>query len=179
MESMIARLVGEFESGKLSRRQLVRMLAMLAAGAPVATAMARSAAAAAAPVPSAAPWKTVWLDHISYQVSDYKRSVDFYVSLMGWRVVEDTGSQATLDLNGVGNIIIRNRPAGAPAGIGVVDHISWGIQPWDTDAVKAELEKRHLAPEADMVGNDFKSFLLKDPDGWQLQISNQTKEKHG
>jgi hypothetical protein len=26
------------------------------------------------------------------------------------------------------------------------------------------------------VGENFKSFHVKDPDGWDLQISNQTKE---
>ena len=61
---------------------------------------------------------------------------------------------------------------------GVIDHISWGVHPWDTDAVKAELERRALNPRPDMQGNDFKSFHVRDPDGWDLQISNQTKEKH-
>jgi len=28
----------------------------------------------------------------------------------------------------------------------VIDHISWGIEPWDTAKVKAELEKRGLNP---------------------------------
>jgi hypothetical protein len=27
-----------------------------------------------------------------------------------------------------------------------------------------------------MVGENFKSFHVYDPDGWDLQISNQTKE---
>ena len=59
---------------------------------------------------------------------------------------------------------------------GVINHISWGVQPWDTDKVKAELEKRGLNPRPDMVGENFKSFHVYDPDGWDLQISNQTKE---
>jgi hypothetical protein len=42
--------------------------------------------------------------------------------------------------------------------------------------VKAELEKRGLAPRPDMVGENFKSFHVTDPDGWDLQISNQTKD---
>jgi hypothetical protein len=29
-----------------------------------------------------------------------------------------------------------------------------------------------------MVGQGFKSFHVKDPDGWDLQISNQTREHH-
>jgi catechol 2,3-dioxygenase-like lactoylglutathione lyase family enzyme len=214
MEAVIARLLNEFESGKLTRRQLVQTLALVAVGSPVASAVAQSAAAPALPAP-ASPWKTVWLDHISYAVSDYKRSVDFYTSLMGWEVKNDNGTQSQLDINGIGGIIIRNarrpgqgqvangaggQPAAAPqtaqprptgpdsAGrgnaaprppiTGVINHVSWGVQPWDTDAVKAELERRGLNPRPDMQGDDFKSFHVRDPDGWDLQISNQTKEKH-
>ena len=224
MEAVIARLLNEFESGKLTRRQLVQTLALVAVGSPVASAVAQSAAA---PAPVASPWRTVWLDHISYAVSDYKRSVDFYTSLMGWEVQRgtDNGRQALLDINGIGGIIIRNgrRPgqtpvANGPLGAtgtaasgnpqssaassslppqsasadsagrqnaaprppitGVINHISWGVQPWDTDTVKAELERRGLNPRPDMVGEAFKSFHVRDPDGWDLQISNQTKEKH-
>jgi catechol 2,3-dioxygenase-like lactoylglutathione lyase family enzyme len=211
MEAVIARLLNDFESGKLTRRQLVQTLAMVAVGSPIASALARSAEAAPAPS-TPAPWKTVWLDHISYAVSDYKKSVDFYTGLMGWEVKNDTGTQAMLDINGIGGIIIRNtrrpgqgpspaspqpaapqtassaqpaRPdsagqarAARPPITGVINHISWGVQPWDTVAVKAELERRGLNPRPDMQGDDFKSYHVRDPDGWDLQISNQTKEKH-
>jgi catechol 2,3-dioxygenase-like lactoylglutathione lyase family enzyme len=232
MEAVIARLLNEFESGKLTRRQLVQTLALVAVGSPVASAVAQSVQTPH-PTPQSSPWKTVWLDHISYAVSDYKRSVDFYTSLLGWEVQRgtDNGRQAFLDINGIGGIIIRNgrRPgqgqvANGTAGIagtagtagaagatnaqssaasssvppqsastdtagrgnaaprppitGVINHVSWGVQPWDTEAVKAELERRGLNPRPDMVGEDFKSFHVRDPDGWDLQISNQTKEKH-
>jgi hypothetical protein len=60
---------------------------------------------------------------------------------------------------------------------GVIDHVSWGIEPWNTDKVKAELERRGLEPQPDMVGEHFKSFHVKDPDGWDLQISNQKDTK--
>jgi catechol 2,3-dioxygenase-like lactoylglutathione lyase family enzyme len=173
MESVIAGLLKQFEDGKLTRRQLIQSLALMATGAATVEAQ------------NPAPWKTVWLDHISYAVSDYKRSVEFYKNLMGWDVQNDNGtSQATLRIGNVGGIIIRNRrqpaadaqpaQAGRAAITGVINHISYGIQPWDTDNVKAELEKRGLNPRPDMVGQNFKSFHVTDPDGWDLQISNQT-----
>ena len=222
MESVIARLLNEFETGKMSRRQLVQTLALVAVGAPVATALAESVAPSPGVAPAAAPWKTVYLDHISYQVSDYKRSVDFYSGLMGWTVIpgSDTGRQAALDINGIGGIIIRNggggrgaagpaqagsaevtpaapTPAPAPGAdgagrggaprapiTGVINHISWGVEPWDTETVRAELTKRGLTPRVDtgnggdIATSKFKSFHVRDPDGWDLQISNQTREKH-
>jgi catechol 2,3-dioxygenase-like lactoylglutathione lyase family enzyme len=198
MENVIEKLLGDFESGKMSRRQLIQSLALCATApaaiASAAQAPAASAAAAAAGTP--APWKTVYLDHISYAVADYKKSTAFYTNLMGWKVRNDNGTnQASLDIGNVGGIIIRNsrRPAGegAPAAAaaaqpgqpprppltGVINHISYGIEPWDTDKVKAELERRGLNPRPDMVGDNFKSFHVFDPDGWDLQISNKTSNR--
>ena len=198
MESLIAKLLGEFEDGKMSRRQLIQSLALCATAPAVAAGAAQAPAAsmAKAAASSPAPWKTVWLDHISYAVADYKKSAAFYSNLMGWTIREDNGtSQATLDIGDVGGIIIRNarRPAGeaappAPAAAaagqaprppvtGVINHISYGIRPWNTEAVKAELDRRGLNPRPDMVGDNFKSFHVFDPDGWDLQISNKTSSK--
>jgi len=191
MEAVIATMLKDFDDGKMNRRQLIQSLA--------AVALAGPAAAAQTPPPAPkAPWKTVWLDHISYAVTDYKKSAAFYQNLMGWELQNDNGtSQASLRIGNVGEIIIRNRrppasapaaPSGAtvgqapaggqanrPAPTGVINHISFGIQPWDTAGVKAELERRGLNPRPDMVGETFKSYHVLDPDGWDLQISNQTK----
>jgi catechol 2,3-dioxygenase-like lactoylglutathione lyase family enzyme len=220
MEQMIATMLGDFERGRLTRRELIQGLAMMAAAGP-ALAAQQTGAKPAPPIPQAfepTGWKTVWLDHISYSVADYRRSAAFYRDLMGWTIQNDTGTnQASLDINGIGGIIIRNRrepdqgqgaagaqapatgnattpsasgsaaasaqPAGAAQGVqrkrppltGVINHISWGIANWDTDKVEAELRRRGLTPRPDMVGTDFKSFHVLDPDGWDLQISNQTK----
>jgi catechol 2,3-dioxygenase-like lactoylglutathione lyase family enzyme len=201
METVIAGLLKQFEDGKMTRRQLIQSLALAAAAAAPAAAAQNGSAASGIPAPTGpAPWKTVWLDHISYAVTDYKRSTAFYRDLMGWEVKSENAAQnqCTLKIGDIGEIIIRNnrRAAGqaAPAATsgqtaqsgqsdrppvtGVINHVSWGVQPWDTDKVKAELERRGLKPRPDMVGENFKSFHVLDPDGWDLQISNQTKENH-
>ena len=114
MESVIAGLLKDFEDGKMTRRQLIQSLALAAvAAAPGASALAQTAAAAPKqPIPQAfepTGWKTVWLDHISFQVSDYRRSAAFYRDLMGWTIRNDNGtSQASMNINGLGGIIIRN-----------------------------------------------------------------------
>jgi|RhiMetdeSRZDD1v2_1073273.scaffolds.fasta_scaffold194131_2 catechol 2,3-dioxygenase-like lactoylglutathione lyase family enzyme len=216
MEGIIAGLLKDFEDGKMTRRQLIQSLALAATAAASSTPLLAQATQGAAqkastipPPTGPAPWKTVWLDHISYAVSDYRKSTAFYRDLMGWEIKNDNGtSQCTLKIGDIGEIIIRNRrepgagdqtstPTGQAASTsqtgtaggngqqgqgnrppltGVINHISWGVQPWNTDAVKAELEKRGLKPRPDMVGDNFKSFHVLDPDGWDLQISNQTKE---
>ena len=178
MEQTIETLLNDFEAGKMNRRQLIKNLAMVASVAAPATALAQSA-------PAKAPWKTVHLDHISYSVTDYKRSAAFYSGLMGWEIANDNGTnQATLKIGDVGEIIIRNarRPDGAPAPAaqadrppvtGVINHISYGIQPWDTDGVKAELERRGLKPRPDMVGENFKSWHVLDPTAGTCRLATR------
>jgi len=207
MESVIAGLLKQFEDGKLTRRQLIQSLTLAAAAAvPGGAVVAAQTRESQIPAPKdPAPWKTVYLDHISYAVSDYRRSTAFYRDLMGWTIANESqnGNQCTMNIGSIGQIIIRNNRAstgsarpealeGRQAGregaaappprgdrpplTGVINHISWGVQPWDTDKVKAELERRGLNPRPDMVGENFKSFHVLDPDGWDLQISNQTKQ---
>ncbi|MBI4478109.1 MAG: hypothetical protein HY654_13110, partial [Acidobacteria bacterium] len=70
MESIIAGLLKQFEDGKMTRRQLIQSLALAATTAgPAATTLAGQTPAASTASRAPAPWKTVHLDHISYQVS--------------------------------------------------------------------------------------------------------------
>src|SRR5262249_7521648 len=56
------------------------------------------------------------------------------------------------------------------------DGFCFGIEPWDTAKVEGELKKRGLSPVADHNTKDeFYSFHVKDPDGFDLQISNGNK----
>ncbi|MEA3247720.1 MAG: hypothetical protein U9Q74_16335, partial [Gemmatimonadota bacterium] len=132
-------------------------------------------------------WSTVWLDHLSFSVSDYKRSASFYANLLGWKPTYDEGSQHELMIGDVGDVIIRggNPRSGAFArggGGARIDHISFGITPWDTDGVKAELERRGLRARADTsTGDDihvaaFKSYHTTTPNGYDLQISYVTHD---
>ncbi|HEU0113055.1 MAG TPA: twin-arginine translocation signal domain-containing protein, partial [Thermomicrobiales bacterium] len=70
MEAVIAGLLKDFEDGKMTRRQLIQSLALAAAAAVPGTGVAAQAADTIPPPTGPAPWKTVWLDHISHAVSD-------------------------------------------------------------------------------------------------------------
>jgi catechol 2,3-dioxygenase-like lactoylglutathione lyase family enzyme len=147
-------------------------------------------------------WKTVWLDHFSFGANNYKQSASFYMNLIGWKETYDEGTQHELMIGDVGDIIIRggnpNDPnfgrGGAGGGRGGrIDHISFGISPWDVDGVKAELEKRglrasidtssaHLGPDGKYVSDDihqaaFQSYHTQTPNGYNLQISWVTRDK--
>ena len=172
MESIIARLLQDFEAGRMSRRQLIQSLAMAATAA---------YAGAGAPVAAAGGFQTVGVDHISYQVSDYKRSRDFYSDLLGMTVSRENANFSSCELTfGDSMLVVRNRPvqseqASAPR----VDHFSFRIENWDTDRVKAELERRGFKPRLDTGGPtgpaNYASFHVEDPDGFDLQISGAVK----
>lgn len=132
-------------------------------------------------------WKSIWLDHISYFTPNYKASVSFYMNLLGWTESYDEGSQNELLIGDVGDILIRggnpNNPNyKAPPAADRINHISFGIAPWDTDGVKAELEKRGLKARVDTSTKDeihvaaFKSYHTTTPNGFDLQISYVTHD---
>jgi catechol 2,3-dioxygenase-like lactoylglutathione lyase family enzyme len=52
-------------------------------------------------------WKTVWLDHFSFGVTNYKESASFYMNLLGWKPTYDEGTQHELMMGDVGDIIVR------------------------------------------------------------------------
>lgn len=127
---------------------------------------------AAAPIkPVFAPtgWKTVALDHITFDVPDYKKEAAFYVALMGWKLRSDDGKQAVLDIGDWASVILRAAPELQSA---VVKSFCFVIEPWNAKTVEAGLRKRGLSPVGENDGHGFESFHVKDPDGWDLQISN-------
>lgn len=135
-------------------------------------------------------WKTVWLDHISFQVSNYKESVAWYQALLGWMPTGDEGSQnETWICEDCGNAIIRggnpfdtSRPAPAQRRA-TIGHISFGLDGFDYAKVKEELEARKLNSRPDTgtplkiddPAANYKSYHTTTPGGFDLQISNGTK----
>ena len=157
------------------------------------------ASAASAPPPFASTgWRTVWLDHLSFNVTNYKKTASFYTNLLGWEPTYDEGSQNELMIGDIGDIIVRGGNPLDP-GFGTVpprrspgvDHISFGIAPWDTDGVKDALESRGLRAQIDTSsrhrGADgtwvpdeihtaaFKSYHTETPNGYNLQVSYVTR----
>ena len=161
MEHIIATLLRDFEQGKMTRRQLIQSLA-------VAAAAASSVRAVPAVAADGLGAKALAINHVSYQVADYKKSRDFYSSLFGMKVSNDDGMQCRLSF-GNNILIARNRPSGTPK----VDHIAYTLEGWDTDknvrpAVEAELKRRGLEIRTTQGG-----FHVKDPDGFEVQMGGK------
>ena len=153
MEHVIAKLLQDFEQGKMNRRQLIKSLAVAAT------------AASAAPATSAEgkPLQALYINHVSYQVADYTKVRDFYVDLFGMKVTEDDGKQCRL-VFGNNMLIPRNRPSGTPK----VDHIAYTVTNWDVEkeGLAAELKRRNIA----FTGDAKTSFHVKDPEGFSVQF---------
>lgn len=156
MEHIIARLLHDFEQGKMNRRQLIQSIAIAATAAVAAPAQAAEGKG----------FKAVTVNHISYQVADYPKTRDFYADLLGMKVSHDDGRQCYLAF---GDTFLLPRQGRAGAAVPRVDHIAYTIEDWDKNAVEAELKRRGMTPTPDTED----SFHVKDPDGFNLQISGK------
>ena len=165
MEHIIAKLLHDFEHGRMTRRQLIQSLALAAAAGSAVTAAEGPAAAAAA---EGNGFTAIAVNHISYQVKDYTKTRDFYTSLLGMKVTQDNGRQCYLTFGDHGSWLLpRNARDASQAPR--VDHIAYTIKSWNKDTVEAELKRRGLDPRVDTEN----SFHVKDPDGFDLQISGE------
>jgi catechol 2,3-dioxygenase-like lactoylglutathione lyase family enzyme len=153
METIISDLLGRFERGSLSRRDLVRGLAMLAAGATVADAQEEL------------DFKTADLDHVSIQVADLQRSIDFYQRMFGFSVVSEDKPRRIVRLGNTRTLVSLNREN--PPGI--VDHFAIGVPRFTKEAAAAYLRQRGATP----LDDPFAGLHVKDPDGINVQIFNQ------
>jgi catechol-2,3-dioxygenase len=116
-------------------------------------------------------WGTEWLDHLSFQVTNYKESSSFYSNLLGWAPNYDEGSQNELAIADIGDILVRGGNPFAPSPVvprkAVLDHICFGITSWNADGVRAALVSRGLPALPDLH-----SFHTQTPNGFDLQIGS-------
>jgi catechol 2,3-dioxygenase-like lactoylglutathione lyase family enzyme len=155
MEQIFDQLLQDFEQGKMTRRQLIQTLA---------AASAASAIGPAAVVAAPRSFKAIAVNHISYQVADYAKTRDFYADLFSMKLSHDDGKQCYLAF-GETFLIPRNHDSNTPR----IDHIAYTIDNWDKNFVEAELKRRGLDPQPDTEN----SFHVKDPNGFDLQISGK------
>jgi catechol 2,3-dioxygenase-like lactoylglutathione lyase family enzyme len=153
MESIISNLLSRFEKGSLSRRDLVRGLAMLAASG--------TAGAAQEDI----DFKSADIDHVSIQVADLHRSVEFYQKMFGFSVISQDSPHGIIRLGTTRTLVSLNHQT--PAGI--VDHFAIGIPRFSKESAARYLTQHGENPEDD----PYAGLHVKDPDGINVQIFNQ------
>src|ERR1700681_3516680 len=147
MKSTISKLLEAYENRKLSRRDLVQGLALLAAGAGTA---------------ESAGFQGKTIHPLSLFVSNLQRSTDFYQRVFGCTVNKRDGNNQLM----FGKNFLVLRPGKPP---GKVDHIAIGVDNFKKESVTADLKARGVTP-IDQQGGGF-GFHVMDPDGYPVQIS--------
>jgi catechol 2,3-dioxygenase-like lactoylglutathione lyase family enzyme len=153
METIISHLVSRFEEGSLSRRELVRGLAMVAASGTAAGAQ------------EGLDFKDANIDHVSIHVADLQRSVDFYHKMFGFSVVSQDQAGGIIRLGNTKVLVYLNH--GGPAGI--VDHFAIGVPRFSRESAARYLTQRGTKP----LEGDYAGLHIKDPDGINVQISQK------
>jgi catechol 2,3-dioxygenase-like lactoylglutathione lyase family enzyme len=151
MEAMISNLLSRFEQGRLTRRELVKGLAMLAAAGGATSAQAQEGGL-----------KGVKIDHVSIQVTDLPRAVAFYEKIFGFTVVSEDKPNEIVRL-GPGKVLVSLHHK-SPTGL--VDHFAIGVENFNRDAVTRDLKQLGVTPDNNLDAG----FHIKDPEGMSVQI---------
>jgi catechol 2,3-dioxygenase-like lactoylglutathione lyase family enzyme len=138
MSAAIESLVEQFESRKLSRRQLVASLAALIASAP-----------GVAQTQPAAPTVSLLatgrsLNHASLAVTDVQQAADFYGKLLGASVVSRPGNGG-INL-GLGDGFLGLYKLANP---GTINHICIGVDNFDADRLAAKCKEMGVTATVD------------------------------
>ncbi len=152
MEQLINSLLCGYETGTMSRRELVGSLALLT--------LASGSATAAAAFPATS------LNHVSIQVGNLQRSVDFYQKTFGLAVQTENKAQELVQLKlGNGHLSIHQHDG--PASI---DHFAIGLDPFNKDQVVAALKARGATAQ----DGGGAGLHVVDPDGILVQVITAT-----
>lgn len=155
MDHVISSLLGRYESGTLSRRELIQGLTMLAVASGTVSAAETDFAATT-------------INHVSIQVSDIRRSAEFYMRAFGLPK-RKAGNPDAIRLGvGPSHLTLRQeKPSGN------VDHFCLGIDKFNHDSVVRDLKARGVTPEPDEKGPQ--GFHVKDPDGFRVQLGDSSE----
>ena len=157
MEPIIDKLLNRYESGTVTRRQLIQGLAMLATAGTAKTA-------------SAADFEVVGFDHIQLNASNALESSEWYRTVLGLQRIRagamEDDSEEISHLGTEGNLLLSIRKL-EPAG--KVDHIGFRVTGASGEALAEELTDRggvFHPPDPDAAPGSY----LHDPDGIRIQI---------
>jgi catechol 2,3-dioxygenase-like lactoylglutathione lyase family enzyme len=149
VEKLINGLIGQYEKGALSRRELVGTLAALSVTGKTA-------------FTAEAGFQSAGINHVSITASDLQRSVDFYSRVFNLRrQPRPAANLVQLTVGRDSHLSIRQ---GANPRF---DHFAIGIEGFNKERVIADLKARGATP---IDGGDGAGLHLADPDGLFIQV---------
>jgi catechol 2,3-dioxygenase-like lactoylglutathione lyase family enzyme len=149
----IESLLTRYESGRMSRRDLVALLTAVAA-APQVTAQP-------------AALKAATLNHASLIVSDLERSVAFYRRIFGLPVKSTQQGGVNLAVGDAFLGIYQGGPNAMPH----INHFCFGIAGFDPAATVAALEAQDLPAES-RTRDGVTQVYTADPDNLRIQLQD-------
>jgi catechol 2,3-dioxygenase-like lactoylglutathione lyase family enzyme len=170
MRRTIDELLTRYERGQVTRRDVVLSLSALF--------LAPGAAAAQAP---AAPVAARSLNHVSISVANVDRSVEFYQTLFGMRVISREGTPGNPVAGGgaAAGVVVNLAPGAGPEFLGIykaepaghIGHFCLGVENFNADqALKALLDRKINARMR--TRGESKEIFLTDPDNVQVQLTD-------
>ena len=173
LTNLASKLVDEFEQGRLSRWQLVARLVGLGTALATlkSTGAAQEAVQGAASKAEKPTFQATGLDHIALDVTDVKRSNEFYIQNLGLRVIRgdenasflgaDRPSRASGSNDDFFLTLFRaDRPG--------LNHYCYAIENYDADNAMERLAAAGLRPRRE--GN---RVYFPDPDGLTVQVTGR------
>ena len=154
-------LVGRFERGFISRRELVAGILALAAR-PSAAAQAAS---------TTQPIQVSGIDHVAFRVGDVQRSAKFYKDLLGATVRSESASSVFLDVGNDWIALFGHDVASTSFGVTQVgvDHVSFhSVNARSAEDRMRVLREHGLEPQSPPGSG---RVYFKNPDGVVLQLS--------
>ena len=151
MEFAIADLVTRYERGDITRRDFIDQLTLMVAGKVYQGSDAETG-----------PMRTIGVDHVSVQVSDLQRAMDFYTTTFDMKVTSHDTEFNIVRLGTIGTIVSLHE-AKTP---GRVDHFALKVANFNEARVKAELNAAGHQTGYDI----WTGFYVTDPDGMRVQI---------
>ena len=169
MSAAIEQLVKRYESGGLTRRELVVALAALVVAPP---------AAGAAAAQGAGPLAVQTMNHVTVVVSDLQRSLEFYQRVLGLPLVTTQGTERdwrapTVPVLGIGGgpQFIALSEGGRPH----INHFCLGMEGFDAAAVSARLAQHGIEARVRMRADSdppAEELMFDDPDGIPVQLQD-------
>ena len=155
MSTELETLLSGYDSGRLTRRELLGALAALVSGA-----------APSAQVVEPLVGAIKQLNHVTLFVEDVTTSVSFYQRLFGMPVLtpQDPGINLAAGNGFLGVYPAQGRPTG-------VNHVCFGLESFDADATLKKLLAQGLEANIRLRG-DTKELYFNAPDDVRVQLQD-------
>ena len=163
MEQAISQLVHEYETGKVTRRQLVSGLGALAAFLGGAGRIFETQPALGAESKAASTFEATELNHIALRTTDVARSRDWYGKHLALKVSREGDNNCFLTCGNNFLALFRGEEA-------KMDHYCYSVKGYDVRDAERKLKAEGIEPTV-RGGN---RIYFEDPDGLTVQLAAET-----